>query len=67
MSTWEEFKKRQTPDEAKPVGREIQGTYRCQLCNDFVFKATYYPNDSILKYRCVNDHVNFIEDFKVAF
>lgn len=65
MNNWENFKKKEP--EAKPEGREINGMYRCQFCQAFVFNATYFPVDKILKYKCADGHVSFIEDFKVSF
>lgn len=64
MNEWDKFKKKSAP---KAEGREVMGTYRCQFCSECVFKATYYPVDQVLKYVCVNDHTNFLEDFKLAF
>lgn len=62
MSDWDKLKKQN-----EPQGREIMGTYRCQFCDAFVFHATYFPIDEVLKYRCSEDHLNFLENFKVAF
>ena len=61
---WESFKPNQ---ETKPEGREVGGCYQCQFCPKFVYTATYYPLDLVLKYRCEDGHLSFIEDFRVAF
>lgn len=63
MSDWDKFKKK----ESRVEGRSIGGCYRCQFCPEIVLEATYFPMDQVLKYRCTQDHVSFIENFKVSF
>lgn len=65
MNSWQEFKKNKP--EPRPEGMQIGGVYRCQFCPDIVMGGTYFPQDQVLKYKCKDDHLNFIEDFKVAF
>lgn len=64
MSGWDSFKKK---PEQKPESREIGGMYQCQFCPKYVFGATYFPLDKVLKYKCEDGHLSFLEDFRVAF
>jgi formylmethanofuran dehydrogenase subunit E len=63
MSNWKDMKK----SEEKPVGRKIYGTYRCQYCPECVFEGMYYPKDQLLRYVCKDDHISYIENFRVSF
>lgn len=69
-SNWEKFKNKteeQPTGEDKPQGRKMGGSYRCQHCPRSCTEAHYFPVDSILRYVCEEGHVNFIENFKLAF
>lgn len=64
---WERFQNQNQPDGDKPQGREIGGMYQCQFCPVYVTEATYYPTDGVLRYKCSEGHVSFLENFRVAF
>lgn len=65
MSNWRNFRPQ---SESKPdEGKEVGGVYQCQTCNEFVTEAVFFAKDKTLKYRCKNDHVSFLEGFKVFF
>ena len=67
MSNWEKFQKKQQQTTEPVPSRPINGMYQCHFCPRFVFEGTYYPTDSILKYKCSEGHTSFVENFKVAF
>lgn len=68
-SNWEKFKKQTqgTPDGEKPQGRKIGTSFPCQICNKRSEGAMYYPIDSLVRYVCPDEHVNYLENFKLAF
>lgn len=69
-NNWEKFKQNQNqqpPTGDRPVGRKINGNYRCQHCKLSVTEATYYPNDGVLKWVCADEHASFMENFNLAF
>lgn len=65
--SWEEFKNKQKSPVNKPESMEIGGAFMCEYCRSMVMSADYFPLDQIVTYECVNGHISYIENFKLAF
>jgi hypothetical protein len=42
-------------------GVPIEGTFGCQHCDDVCMFATYFPNESLIVWTCVDKHVSSME------
>lgn len=51
------------PKDEAPKGMEIDGSFGCQVCYEQVEEAEYFQVERILKWKCSQGHVSFIEDF----
>lgn len=67
MSNWQNFKKATEEGDNKPPFRTIDGTFLCHECRALVTEADYFATDSVLRWKCSNDHVSFLENFQVEF
>lgn len=53
----------QTQAAETPEGMEISGAFGCQTCHEQVDDAEYFNIEKILKWKCSQGHVSYIEDF----
>lgn len=37
----------------------------CQICFEYVDDATYYPVEKLLKWKCSQGHISFMEEFRL--
>lgn len=63
MSKFEDFMKSQVREPRK--GMEIDGSFGCQTCDLEVEEAEYFNIEKVLKWKCANGHISYIEDFKL--
>lgn len=43
----------------------IDGCFNCQVCDNPVDEADYFQREKILRWKCDEGHVSFIEDFSL--
>lgn len=48
-----------------PVGIEIDGTFECQTCLEWVIVAHYDNINKLLVWKCSEQHTSFIKDFSL--
>jgi hypothetical protein len=53
----------QTQKEEAPEGMEISGAFCCQTCNEQCDEAEYFRIEKILRWKCPDGHISYIEDF----
>jgi len=53
----------QTQESEKPKGFEIDGAFGCQTCFEQCDIAEYFSVEKILKWKCSEGHISFVEDF----
>jgi hypothetical protein len=53
----------QTHQQEAPKGIEIDGAFGCQTCYEQCDIAEYFAVEKILKWRCSENHLSYIEDF----
>ena len=53
----------QSQDAEKPVGIPIDGGFGCQVCHEHVDVAEYFNVEKILKWKCSEGHISYVEDF----
>lgn len=46
-----------------PEGIQIDGAFGCQTCYEQVDEAEYFPVEKILKWKCSESHISYIEEF----
>ena len=51
--------------DSQPEGIEIDGTFQCQTCHQYVDTALIIANKKILKWTCSQGHDSFIEEFSI--
>lgn len=61
LSKIEEFLKK-SPAEV-PKGKMIEGNFACQDCFEVVYEGEVFRIEKILKWKCSQGHVSFIENW----
>lgn len=46
-------------------GMEIECDLQCQLCHEYVDGGEYFHIEKLLKWKCSQGHISFIEDFRL--
>ena len=62
MTKFSEFVNNSQKEEA-PKGLEISGAFGCQTCHEQCDDAEYFPIEKILKWKCSEGHISYVEDF----
>jgi len=58
-----EFNKSSNPPVNPPV--ELGGSFTCQACDAEVDEAEWFRQERILRWKCPEGHISFIEDFSL--
>jgi hypothetical protein len=64
MTKFSEFVAK-TQDVEAPKGMEISGAFGCQTCREQCDDAEYFRIEKILKWKCSEGHISYIEDFEL--
>jgi len=57
-----DFLSKSSPGEA-PKGIVIDGAFGCQTCYEQCDEAEYFPIEKILRWKCSEGHMSYIEEF----
>lgn len=60
-----EFSKNTEKTEAPEPTMVIDGSFGCQTCNFCCDEADYFMNERILRWKCPEGHVSYIEEFSL--
>lgn len=47
------------------VGMEVEIDVSCQTCFEYVDIAEYFNIEKLLRWKCSQGHISFIEDFRL--
>jgi hypothetical protein len=47
------------------VGMEVDIDVSCQTCFEYVDTAEYFNIEKLLRWKCSQGHISFIEDFRL--
>jgi hypothetical protein len=47
----------------RPKGMEISGSFGCQTCYEQCDEAEYFMVEKILKWKCSEGHISYVEEF----
>lgn len=64
MSRWDNLTRPQS-SEREWDQVPVEGSFMCQVCDEFVDKAVYIPQEAILTWKCSEGHKSFIEKFTI--
>jgi hypothetical protein len=53
----------QTSKTEVPKGAIVEGGFSCQECYEQVDEAEYFRIEKILKWKCSEGHVSYVEEF----
>jgi len=60
---FDEFVSKTKTEPERPEGVAISGTFGCQSCFDMVPEAEYFQMEKILRWKCQNGHISYIENW----
>jgi len=52
-------------EQPKAAKIDLEVDVSCQICFEYVDDAEYYPIEKLLKWKCSQGHVSFIEEFRL--
>jgi len=58
-----DFIAQQPKQEEAPKGLPVAGAFGCQTCFEQVDDAEYFQIEKILKWKCSEGHISYVEDF----
>jgi hypothetical protein len=53
----------QSQEADKPEGMPVEGGFSCQTCYEQVDVAEYFRIEKILKWKCSEGHISYVEEF----
>lgn len=53
----------QSQEAEAPKGMPIDGGFSCQTCYEQVDEAEYFRMEKILRWKCSEGHVSYVEEF----
>ncbi|XAO35260.1 hypothetical protein SEA_FRANCOB_64 [Streptomyces phage Francob] len=53
----------QSQEAEKPQGTPVDGGFSCMTCYEQVDEAEYFRVEKILKWKCSEGHVSYVEEF----
>jgi len=65
MSRFDDLEKGPVKPKAVPFHREVEMYLDCNMCDEEVELAKYFPNENLLIWECSKGHKSIIEGFNL--